>query len=104
MPGVQWTTPRWTLRITTFAIGTPDHVQLVARYDLANLTEQPQNLTLALGVRPFQVNPPAQFLNTIGGVSPIHDLAWDGGMLTVNGVRNVHPLTAPARVTAHRRP
>jgi hypothetical protein len=100
MPGVQWTTPRWTLRITTFAIGTPDHVQLVARYDLANPTEQAQNLTLALGVRPFQVNPPAQFLNTIGGVSPIHDLAWDGGMLTVNGVRNVHPLTAPARVTA----
>jgi hypothetical protein len=98
MPGVQWSTPRWTLRITTFAIGAPDHVQLVARYDLANLTEQPQSLTLALGVRPFQVNSPAQFLNTIGGTSPIHDLAWDGGMLAVNGERNVHPLTAPARV------
>jgi hypothetical protein len=98
MPGVQWDTPHWSLRITTFATGTPDDVHLVARYDLTNLTDQPLALTLALAVRPFQVNPPAQFLNTAGGVSPIHDLAWEGGALTVNGVRNLYPLTAPARV------
>ena len=98
MPGVQWTTPRWTLRITTFAMGRADDVHLVARYDLTNDTEQPLPLTLALAARPFQVNPPAQFLNIVGGASPIHDIAWDGGSLTVNGVRNVYPLAAPARV------
>jgi F5/8 type C domain-containing protein len=98
MPGVQWNAAHWSLRITTFAIGAPDNVQLVARYDLTNLTDQPLALTLALAARPFQVNPPAQFLNTEGGASPIHDLAWDGGALTVNGVRNVYPLAAPARV------
>ena len=98
LPGVEWRTPRWTLRITTFAIGSADDVRLVARYDLANVTEQPLALTLALAARPFQVNPPAQWLNTTGGTSPIHDLAWDGHALTVNGVRNVHPLTAPTRV------
>ena len=98
MPGVQWTTSRWSLRITTFATGTPGDMRLVARYDLANLTDQPLSLTLALAARPFQVNPPAQFLNTVGGASPIRDLAWDGGTLTVNGTRPVYPLSAPARV------
>ena len=98
MPGVEWTASRWSLRITIFATGTPDDVHLVARYDLTNLTDQPLPLTLALAARPFQVNPPAQFLNAIGGASPIHDLAWDGGALTVNDARNVYPLAAPSRV------
>jgi hypothetical protein len=98
LPGVQWDAAHWSLRITTFAIGAPENMQLVARYDLTNLTDQPLALTLALAARPFQVNPPAQFLNTEGGASPIHDIAWDGGALTVNGVRNVFPLAAPARV------
>jgi hypothetical protein len=98
MPGVQWTTSRWSLHITAFATGTPGDMRLVARYDLDNLTDQPLSLTLALAARPFQVNPPAQFLNTVGGASPIRDLAWDGGTLTVNGTRPVYPLSAPARV------
>ena len=98
MPGVQWTTAAWSLRITTFAAGTPDDVRLVARYDLTNLTDRALPLTLALGVRPFQVNPPAQFLNAVGGVSTIHDLAWDGAALSVNGTRRVQPLSAPRRV------
>jgi hypothetical protein len=98
MPGVQWTAAHWSLRITTFATGTRDASHLVARYDITNLTDQPIALTLALAARPFQVNPPAQFLNTVGGASPIHDLAWDGGALVVNGTRHVYPLAAPARV------
>ncbi|HEV2685561.1 MAG TPA: coagulation factor 5/8 type domain-containing protein, partial [Actinomycetota bacterium] len=98
MPGVQWTTSRWSLRITAFATGTPGNTRLVARYDLANLTDQPLSLTLALTARPFQVNPPAQFLNTAGGASPIRSLAWDAGALTVNATRTVYPLTTPARV------
>ncbi|HSC23991.1 MAG TPA: discoidin domain-containing protein [Casimicrobiaceae bacterium] len=98
LPGVEWTAPHWTLRVTTFATGAPDDIHLVARYDVTNTTDQALPLTLALAARPFQVNPPAQFLNTVGGASPIRDLAWDGGGLTVNGVRNVYPLAAPARV------
>jgi hypothetical protein len=97
MPGVQWNAPRWSLRITTFATGTPADVRLVARYDLTNLTDQPLSLTLALAARPFQVNPPSQFLNTAGGASPIHELGFEDATLTVNGVRQVYPLTAPAR-------
>jgi len=98
MPGVQWKSPRWSLRVTAFAAGAADDVHLVARYDLANATEQPLTLTLALAARPFQVNPPAQFLSTVGGASPIRDIAYRGGALAVNGTRTLHPLSAPARV------
>ena len=98
MPGVEWTTPRWSLRITTFATGNPDDVRLVGRYDVANLTDQPLQLTLVLAVRPFQVNPPVQFLSTVGGTSSIRALAWDGRALKVNGARSVYPLSTPARV------
>ncbi len=51
--------------------------------------------TLALTVRPFQVNPPAQFLNTAGGVSPIQDLAFENGAVSVDKVASVFPRTAP---------
>ena len=70
----------------------------MARYDIANLTDRPLRSTLVLAVRPFQVNPPAQFLNTIGGASPIRDIAWDGAARsTVNGTRKVYPLSSPRR-------
>ena len=98
MPGVQWSASRFSLRITTFAGGTPEDVRLVARYDLTNTSDQPLSLTLAIAVRPFQVNPPAQFLSTVGGTSPIRDLSWDGRAMTVNGVRHIHPLSQPGRV------
>ena len=98
MPGVLWTTPRWSLRVTAFASGTREDTRLVGRYDVTNLTDQPLALTLVLAVRPFQANPATQTLSTVGGVSTIHELAWKAGALAVNGTRRVHPLAAPARV------
>src|SRR5207248_9755200 len=73
MPGVRWRDPRWELRVTTFATGERARSHLVARYDLINRTAKPLTLTLVLAVRPYQVNPPAQFLNIVGGVSAIRD-------------------------------
>jgi F5/8 type C domain-containing protein len=99
IPGVQWNAHDWSLRITTFGIGTEDDVRLVARYDVINKTDHPLTLALALAVRPFQVNPPSQSLNAPGGVSPITSLEWNGRALTVNGARTVFPLSVPARVT-----
>ena len=53
-------------------------------------------LTLALAVRPFQVNPPAQFLNTPGGVSPIRDIALGRrARSTSTASARVVPLDAP---------
>jgi hypothetical protein len=98
LPGVRWEDPRWELRIATFASGERARSQLVARYDVTNRTANPLSLTLALAIRPFQVNPPAQFLNIAGGVSPIRDLDWDGNALSVDRTRKIFPLRRPDRV------
>ena len=50
-----------------FATGSPERSQLMASYELRHLSTLPQAVTLVLAVRPFQVNPPSQFLNTPGG-------------------------------------
>ena len=100
IPSVVWQDPRWELRVTAFADGERARSALLARYELVNLTASTLELTLALAVRPFQVNPPAQFLNTAGGVSPIRDIAWDGAALLVNGRSSVYALRAPDRVGA----
>ena len=100
IPSVTWRRPEWELQVTAFATGTPDKSQVLARYDVRNLTAKALSLTLALVVRPFQVNPPQQFLNAPGGVSPIRELVWNRTSFTVNRERRVYPLTAPSMAGA----
>jgi len=92
MPSVKWVRDGLTLETTAFAQGTPGASQLVVSYRVTNDGDAPREVTLALAARPFQVNPPTQFLNAPGGTSPIRDLAWDGHALTVNASRKVVPL------------
>lgn len=100
MPSVHWAADGLTLATTAFAQGPAGASQLVVSYRVANDTDTPRDVTLALAARPFQVNPPTQFLNAPGGTSPIHDLAWDGRALTVNGERSVVPLQATTAFVA----
>ncbi|HXJ79907.1 MAG TPA: discoidin domain-containing protein [Candidatus Methylomirabilis sp.] len=100
MPGVIWRRPEWELRVSAFASGIRERSHLVARYEVRNLVGRTQALELVLAARPFQVNPPAQSLNTPGGVSPIRDLDWDGEAFSINGERKIFPLGAPDRVGA----
>ena len=100
IPSVQWAVDGLTLNTTAFAQGPAGASQLVVSYRLANESDTARDITLALAARPFQVNPPTQFLNAPGGTSPIHDLAWDGHVLTVNGARKVVPLQATAAFVA----
>ena len=100
IPTVTWRRAQWTLRVTSFAAGTRAQSRLFARYEVRNLTDKPLPLELVLAIRPSQVNPPAQFLNAPGGVSPIRDIAWEGGALTINGDRKVFALSAPRRIGA----
>ncbi|MCD9031290.1 discoidin domain-containing protein [Luteimonas sp. Y-2-2-4F] len=85
IPSVDWTHEAVALRVTGFARGTPDASQLVARYRLANPGPQPRDYELALAVRPLQVNPPSQFLNITGGVSPLRALAVTPSQVSVDG-------------------
>jgi hypothetical protein len=100
VPSVTWQHPEWSMRVTAFAQGMRDTAELAARYTVSNLTDRPQSLRLVLAARPFQVNPPTQFLNITGGVSLIRSLDWDGTKLSVNGQAKVVPLAAPDRFSA----
>ena len=69
IPSVRWTAPGFTLDTLLLA----DHAgrAAFAAYTLTNRTRAARSFTLRLGVRPWQVNPPTQFLSQIGGASPI---------------------------------
>ncbi|MEO7432115.1 MAG: discoidin domain-containing protein [Dokdonella sp.] len=95
IPTVSWNTDRVGLEVTAFGVGEPGHSQILARYAVHNPSNAPRELVLALAVRPFQVNPSIQFLNAPGGVSPIHDLAWDGKVVGIDGTPRVFALVAP---------
>ena len=92
IPSVEWTHAKARLRVTAFATGAPAAAAMVVRYRVGNPTAQARTITLALALRPFQVNPPTQFLNTVGGVSPIRSLALTPMSATVNGERRVFAL------------
>ncbi|WP_374943214.1 discoidin domain-containing protein [Sphingomonas sp.] len=104
LPHVLWRASGWTLDTGVFA--TPE--RLLAKWRMTNTGTARRTLRLMLAVRPFQVNPPAQFLSQIGGVSPISRIAWDGAALAVTGpgaiegdpavTREVQPLMAPSAV------
>jgi hypothetical protein len=95
LPSVTWDAGAWQLRTTAFAHGTPEQAQLVSRYQLRNDSADTRTLRLVLAVRPFQVNPPMQFLNTPPGVSRIDSIAWRDGRFEVGGKARVFALNKP---------
>ncbi|MEP7298545.1 MAG: hypothetical protein ABI702_20360 [Burkholderiales bacterium] len=98
MPRAHWRAGNLALDIGAFGHGAPDAAQALARYTVRNLGPRTRRVTLALAWRPFQANPPTQFLAHPGGASGIRELAWDGHALSVNGATRLQPLTAPSRV------
>lgn len=100
IPSVEWRTAQWRMTTTSVANGNVATPHLAQRYELQNLTDEQQELTFILAVRPFQVNPPQQFLNTAGGFSPIRQVAWNGSSLSVNGENWVFPSVTPTTVYA----
>ncbi len=98
IPTVHWTRPGWTLTTTSFSAGDATAAQLVARYRLTNTGGVRRKLTLMLALRPFQVNGPRQFLNTVGGTTPIAVLAWDGTTLRAGKI-GVTPSRAPDAIS-----
>ena len=100
IPEVEWTAGPLRLTVTGFTVGTPDRPSLVVRYRVTNSSAEPRRPLLYVAIRPFQVNPPWQFLGTPGGVARVDSLHWTGTRLVVNGDRSVLPLVPPARVGA----
>ncbi len=95
IPSVDWEAGPLRLRVTAFAVGAPDASTVYARYRVENRGAEPRDVRLFLALRPFQVNPPWQFLNVLGGAARVREIAWDGEAVSVNGARTVLPVTPP---------
>ncbi len=100
MPSVIWQNSVIQLKISAFADGKPDSSVLYLIYELQNRQKKTQNGDFYLTIRPFQVNPPYQFLNSPGGTAQIHSLAWQNNQLLVNKEKQILPMTPPARFSA----
>ncbi|MBK7616933.1 MAG: discoidin domain-containing protein [Burkholderiales bacterium] len=98
MPSVFWQHPLADLRVEAAADGPPKAPRLLVRYTVTAPPGQPLKGQLVLGLRPWQVNPPQQFLNTPGGVVEVRELAWKDAVLQVNGRAALQTLPAPAQV------
>ncbi|MDX2169730.1 MAG: discoidin domain-containing protein [Deltaproteobacteria bacterium] len=100
IPTVTWYAGPVSLAVTAFASGPAGASQVFARYRLDNTSDTAREVTLFLAVRPFQVLPPWQSLNMVGGTTPIHELVFDARTLWVDGRAAVRSLTPPTTVGA----
>ena len=96
VPSVEWTAGDLSLTTTAFADGPPDSAVILARYRVHNSAATTAHVTLFLAIRPFQVNPPWQFLNVPGGVAPVRSITCEGTHVVVNGNRLVIAVSRPA--------
>jgi hypothetical protein len=95
IPSVKWDYQKLQLTITTFATGEAGKSHLVTRYHLENKGATLLEGKLFIALRPFQVLPPWQELNIIGGTSRIDSMRYSGGGILVNQNKCVIPLTEP---------
>jgi len=84
VPSVLWKRGDIQMDIKTFAAGEKGKSFILARYRIINNSAGEQNVILYLALRPYQVNPPWQFLNTLGGTSKITAISGDGPIIKVN--------------------
>jgi hypothetical protein len=96
VPSVEWRAGDLALEVTAFADGEGAAAPLCVRYRVRNLSGRPVAAKLHLALRPLQVNPPSQFLNTTGGVGAIRSIERVApGEWRINGGIAVRAVPAP---------
>jgi len=95
IPTVRWDYKNLQLSITALAAGEAGHSALIASYRVENKGPTSTQGRLYVAIRPFQVLPPWQALNLIGGAARIDSVKWLGGRIIVNESKVVFPLTPP---------
>jgi len=95
IPSVHWEYQNLQLHITAFAAGEAGKSHLVARYRVENKGNAPAAGKLFLALRPFQVLPPWQELNIIGGVARLDSMRYADGVIHVNHNKRVFSLAEP---------
>ncbi|MGH8578810.1 MAG: discoidin domain-containing protein [Gammaproteobacteria bacterium] len=100
IPSSLWRKDGILLKITAFAAGDPGQAVLCIRYRVENEQDKSRHVRLFVAVRPFQVTPPWQAFKSLGGVSPIRELAFRQDGVWVNRNKIIVPLHAPDRFGA----
>jgi hypothetical protein len=99
IPSVKWTYGGLELTVRAFSAGAAGKSILIASYSLENRGSAPPRGKLFVALRPFQVNPPWQRLNNVGGASRIDSIRADGGVVYVQD-KTVIPVSAPTQFGA----
>jgi hypothetical protein len=95
VPSVHWAAGVLRLDVTAFAGDEAGVPLLWLTYRVHNTAASPLEPTLFLALRPFQVNPSWQFLNTPGGAATLRTIGYDGAVITADE-RTVVPVTRAA--------
>ncbi len=100
IPSVTWTNNNLNLEVKAISEGTPGSSTMYVRYTISNRTSETKTGKLYLAIRPFQVNPPWQNLNTSGGVSKINSIDYDNSKAIVNNDKEIISVTPAANFGA----
>lgn len=92
IPSVTWRHGGLLLTVRAFAAGVEGRSDLIVSYRIENTGSAPPEGKLFIAIRPFQVNPPWQWLNGTGGVARIDSIRMDNGLLRVQN-KIVIPLS-----------
>ena len=95
LPAVGWRHSDVELSVDAYTGGAAEASFTRMTYRVRNPRSGARKLTLALAVRPLQVNPPTQFLATAGGASKITELEWRDGAVMIDRIASIIPVTAP---------
>jgi hypothetical protein len=96
IPSSTWRRGDLVLTTTAFAAADPAGPAARACYRVANDGPAARRVRLFVALRPFQVTPPWQAFEGLGGPASMRALAWRAGAVEVDGRARVVPLTTPA--------
>lgn len=84
IPVVNWGTGSVKMEIKSFVSGNTDSSFIMVRYELENTDEKTISGDLFIAIRPFQVLPPWQQLNIVGGATKIREISYSDQIVKVN--------------------
>jgi hypothetical protein len=100
IPTAAWHHARAGLSITAVAEGPESSSRLHVRYRVSAPPSSAAQGTLYVALRPFQVNPPQQFLNLAGGAAKVSGIEAKEGVLRIDGTPRIRWGSTPVRFGA----
>ncbi len=94
IPSVKWNLENIEFETKIFADGNPNESVLYISYNIKNKSDHTQSGNLYLAIRPFQVNPPWQFLNWPGGTAKINNINSSNNKIIIDD-KVIYTLSKP---------